>query len=94
MVITLKTPNLPLQNFFHYDDDLLVVSFDSTLRSSYPLRVRELGVDALCALPLLEPYIGLLGRCDGWRMISIKCHKWGHFCCSMEGSVIPPFCQS
>ena len=30
---------------------------------------------------------------DGRWMISIKCHKWGHFCCSMKGSVIPPFSE-
>jgi hypothetical protein len=60
MVVILKTPNLPLENFFHCDVDLLVVSFDSMPRLGYPLRVVELVVDALCALPLLEPYIGLL----------------------------------
>ena len=60
MVVTLKTPNLPLQKFFHCDVDLLVVSFDSTPRSDYPLRVGEIFVDALCALALLEPSIGLL----------------------------------
>ena len=55
MFVTLKTPNLPLQNFFHYDVDLLVVSFDSMPGSSYLLRVGELAIDSLCALPLLEP---------------------------------------
>jgi hypothetical protein len=55
MVLTLKTPNLPLQNFFHCDADLLVVSFNFVPRSSYPLRVIELVVDALCSLALLEP---------------------------------------
>jgi hypothetical protein len=29
MVVVLKTPNPLLQNFFHYDVDLLVVSCDS-----------------------------------------------------------------
>jgi hypothetical protein len=28
MVVVLKTPNPLLQNFFHYDVDLLVVSWD------------------------------------------------------------------
>jgi len=60
MVVTLKTPNLPIRNFFHYDVDLLVVSFDFVPRSGYPLGVGELVVDALCALALLEPYIGIL----------------------------------
>ena len=55
MVVIFKTPNLPLQTFFHCDVDLLIVSFDSAPRSSYLLRVGELVVDALCALPLLEP---------------------------------------
>ena len=55
MVVALKTPNLQLQNLFHSDVDLLVVSFDSVPRSGYPLRVVELVIDALCALPLLEP---------------------------------------
>ena len=55
MVVVLKTPNLQLQKFFHCDVDLLVVSFGFAPRSSYPLRVGELVVDALCALPLLEP---------------------------------------
>ena len=54
MVVILKTPNLPLQNFFHCDVDLLVVSFNYAPRSGYPLRVVELVFDALCALPLLE----------------------------------------
>ena len=55
MVVALKRPNLQLQNFFHCDADVLVVSFDYVSRSSYPLRVGELVVDALCSLPLLEP---------------------------------------
>ena len=50
MVVILKKPNFPLQNVFHCDVDLLIVSFDSMPRSSYPLRVVELVVDALCAL--------------------------------------------
>ena len=53
MVVALKTPNLTPQNFFHCDVDLLVVSSDYV--PSYPLRVGELVVDALCALALLEP---------------------------------------
>ena len=55
MVVVLKKPNLQLQNFFHYDVDLLVVSFDSTPGLGYLLRVGELVGDSLCALPLLEP---------------------------------------
>ena len=55
MVVVLKKPNIQLQNFFHYDVDLLVVSFDYVPRSGYLLRVGELVVDSLCALPLLEP---------------------------------------
>jgi hypothetical protein len=55
MVIVLKKPNLQLQNFFHYDVDLLVVSFDYVLGSSYLIRVGELVIDSLCSLPLLEP---------------------------------------
>ena len=55
MVVILKTPNPPLQNFFHYDVDLLVLSFDYAPRSGYPLRVVEDVVNTLCALPLLEP---------------------------------------
>ena len=31
MVVVLKKPNLQLQNFFHYDADMLVVSFDFVL---------------------------------------------------------------
>jgi hypothetical protein len=60
MVVVLKKPNLQLQNFFHYDVDLLIVSFDSVPWLGYVLRVGELVVDSLCALPLLEPYIGIL----------------------------------
>ena len=55
IVVTLKPPNLPLQNIFHYDVDMLVVSFDFAPRLGYPLRVRELAFYALCALALLEP---------------------------------------
>ena len=55
MVVILKTPNLPLQNFFHYDVDLLVVTFNSMPRSGYPLRVIKLVVDSICVVPLLEP---------------------------------------
>ena len=55
MVVILKTLNLPLQNFFHYDDDLLIVSFDFAPRSGYPLIVVELVVDVVCTPPLLEP---------------------------------------
>ena len=55
MVVVLKTPNLPLQNFFHCDANMLVVSFDYAPRSGYPLRVGELVDVVVCALALLEP---------------------------------------
>jgi hypothetical protein len=55
MVVVLKIPNPLLQNFIHYDDDLLVVSCDFVSWSSFPLRVGELIVDARCDLSLLEP---------------------------------------
>jgi hypothetical protein len=55
MVVVLKTPNTLLQNFFHYNVDLLVVSCDSVPWSGCPLRFEELVVDARCDLPLLEP---------------------------------------
>jgi hypothetical protein len=55
MVVVLKTPNPLLQNFFHYDVDLLVVSYDFVPWSGCPLRFRELVVDSRCDLPLLEP---------------------------------------
>ena len=54
MVVVLEKPNLQLHNFFHYDVDLLVVSFDSAPGLGYLLRVGELAIDSLCALPLLE----------------------------------------
>ena len=54
MVVILKTPNLPLQNFFHCDADMLIVSFGFAPRSCYPLRVQELVIDGPCALSLLE----------------------------------------
>jgi hypothetical protein len=55
MVVVLKTPNPLLQNFFHYDVDLFVVSCDSIPWSGCPLRFGELVVDSRCDLPLLEP---------------------------------------
>ena len=55
MVVVLKKPNLQLQNFFHYDVGMLVVSFDSEPWLGYLLRVGELVVDALCDLTHLEP---------------------------------------
>jgi hypothetical protein len=55
MVVVLEKPNIELQNFFHYNIDLLVVSFNSTPRLGYLLRVGEVVVDSLCALRLLEP---------------------------------------
>ena len=55
MVVAVKIPNLLHQNFSHCDVDLPVVSSDFVPKSGYPLRVRELLVDARCDLPLLEP---------------------------------------
>jgi hypothetical protein len=55
MDVVLKIPNDLLQNFFHYDVDLLVVSCDYVPWSDCPLRVGELVVDSRCDLPLLEP---------------------------------------
>jgi hypothetical protein len=62
MVVVLKTPNPLLQNFFHYDVDLLVVSCDFVPWLGCPLRFGELVVDARCDLPLLEPYIFILEK--------------------------------
>ena len=42
MVVVLKTHNLQLQNFFHYDVDLLVISIDYVVGPGYPLRFGEL----------------------------------------------------
>jgi hypothetical protein len=55
MVVVLKTLNPLLKNFFHYDVDLLVVSYDSMQWLGCPLIFREPVVDASCDLPLLEP---------------------------------------
>jgi hypothetical protein len=55
MVVVLKTLNPLLQNFFHYDVDMLVVSCDSMPWLCCPLRFGELVVDAQCVLSLLEP---------------------------------------
>ena len=55
MVVVLKIPNPLLQNLFHYDVDMLVVSYDYVPWLGCPLRVGELFVDARCELPLLEP---------------------------------------
>jgi hypothetical protein len=55
MVIVLKTPNPLLQNFFHYDVDLLVVSYDFVPWLGCPLIFGELVVDVRCDLALLEP---------------------------------------
>ena len=55
MVVVLKKPNLQLQNFFHYDVDMLVVSFNYAIGSGYLLRVGELVVDSLCFLRVLAP---------------------------------------
>jgi len=57
MVVVLKIPNTLLQNFFHYDVYLLVVSCNYVSWSGFPLIFGELVVDARCDLPLLEPYI-------------------------------------
>ena len=55
MVVVLKAPNPILQNFFHYDVDLIVVSCNFVPWSSCRLRVEKTIVDARCDLPLLEP---------------------------------------
>jgi hypothetical protein len=55
MVVLLKIPNPLVQNLFHYDYDLVIVSCDSVPWLDCPLRVGELVVDACCDLPLLEP---------------------------------------
>jgi hypothetical protein len=55
MVVVLKTPNPLLQNFFHYDVDLLVVSCNYVPWSRCPLIFGEHVVEARCDLPLLEP---------------------------------------
>ena len=55
MVVVLKIPNPILQNVFHYDVDLLIVSCDFVPWSGCPLRFGELVVDSQCDLPLLEP---------------------------------------
>ena len=55
MVVAVKIPSLPHQNFSHCDVDLPVISFDFVPKSCYPLRVRELVLDARCVIPLLEP---------------------------------------
>jgi hypothetical protein len=62
MFVVLKTPNPLLQNFFHCDVDVLVVSCDFVPCSGFPLRFGELVVDARCDLPLLEPYIFILDK--------------------------------
>ena len=54
MVVVLKTRSPLLQNFFHCDVDLLVVSCDSVSWSGCPLIFGELVVDARCDLPLFE----------------------------------------
>ena len=46
MVVVLKIPNPLLQNFFHYDVDLLIVSCDFVPWSYFPLRVGEIVVHA------------------------------------------------
>jgi hypothetical protein len=55
MVVVLKTLNPLLQNIFHYDVDLLIVSCDYVPWSGFPLRFGELVVDSRCDIPLLEP---------------------------------------
>jgi hypothetical protein len=62
MVVVLKIPNPLLQNLFHYDVDMLVVSYDYVPWLGCPLRVGELVVDARFDLPLLEPYIFILEK--------------------------------
>ena len=53
-------PNRLLQNLFHCDVDLPIVSFDSSQELGYPSRVGEVFVDARYDLPLLEPWNFLL----------------------------------
>ena len=60
MAVVLKTPNPLIQNFLHYNVDLLVVSCDFVPWSGCPLRFGELVVDARCDIPLLETYIFIL----------------------------------
>ena len=55
MVVAVKIPSLPHQNFSQCDVDLLVVSFDFVPNLGYPLRVGELLVVTRCDPPLLEP---------------------------------------
>ena len=55
MVVAVKIPSLPHQNFSHCDVDLPIVSFNFAPNLGYPLGVRELVFDARCDLPLLEP---------------------------------------
>ena len=56
MVVAIKIPTLPHQNFSHYNVDLPIVSFDFVPNLGYPLRVGELFVDVGCDISLLEPY--------------------------------------
>ena len=56
MVVAVKIPSLPHQNFSHCDVDLPIVSFDFVPNLGYPLIFGEILVDARCDLPLLEPY--------------------------------------
>ena len=55
MFVAVTIPSHLEQNLFHYDVDMLVVSFYYAPTSGYPLRVAELVVDARCDVPLLEP---------------------------------------
>ena len=55
MVVAVKIPSVLHQNFSRCDVDLPVVSFDFVPNLGYPLRVRELIIDARCDIPLLEP---------------------------------------
>jgi len=55
MIVDVKIPSFPHQNFFHCDVDFPVVSLYSTPKWGYPLRDVELAVDARCDLPLLKP---------------------------------------
>jgi hypothetical protein len=55
MVQVLQKPNSILQNFFHCDVDLLVVSCDYLPLSGFPLIIGKLVIDARCDLQLLEP---------------------------------------
>ena len=59
MVASSKIPIPQLQSSFHYDVDVLVISYCFMLYPSCPSIVGEPLVSARCDSPLLEPYISL-----------------------------------